>query len=108
MAKREMKTKTTEEQIAEETTVETPVVEEKCEDVSNTEAKAEPMSFGTVTGCSRLNVRKKPNIKAEVIKEINANDKVTIFPDKSNKDWYYVRVTGTIEGFCMKKFITIK
>lgn len=108
MAKREMKTKTTEEQIVEETTVETPVVEEKCEDVLKTETEEIKPLIGIVNWCSRLNIRKKPNIKAEVIKVINANDKVTIFADKSNKDWYCVRVTDTIEGFCMKKFITIK
>lgn len=99
MAKREMKTVKTEEQIVEETVVETPKAEEELIEVKT--------SFGIVTGCSRLNVRKKPNEKADVIKVINANDKVMIFDDESTKDWYKVTVSG-VEGFCMKRFITIK
>lgn len=108
MAKREMKTKTTEEQIIEETTVEASVAEKKCEDVLRVEASEVKTSVGVVTGCTRLNIRKKPNVKAEVIKVINANDKITIFDDKSNKDWYCIHAGYKTEGFCMKKFITIK
>ena len=98
MAKREMKTVKAEEQIVEETTVETPVVEVE-------EPKA---LIGVVTGCTRLNVRKKPNVKADVVKVIDAKDEVQIFENESNKEWYWVVTKDETTGFCMKKFITVK
>lgn len=104
MAKREMKTVKTEEVNVEEMINETvaPEVEEKVEEVTP------KSSFGIVTGCSKLNVRVKPNIKATVASVIDANTEVIVNLDESTKDWYKVMVKGVNDGFCMKKFITIK
>ena len=102
MAKREMKTVKNEEVINE---VVTPEVEETVEEVIDTPT---PKTFkGVVSGCSKLNVRKKANLKADVLTVINAKAEVTVYPEDSTKDWYKVNING-VEGFCMKKFITIK
>lgn len=60
---------------------------------------------GTVVGCAKLNVRVKPNIYAAVVNVIDANDKVVIDTDESVKDWYKVRTTNGIIGFCMRKYV---
>lgn len=100
MAKREMKTVKKEEKI-DELQITHYEVEEKVEDVTP------KILLGVVTDCSKLNVRKKANIKSEVASVINAKTEVTVYPDESTKDWYKVKVNDVI-GFCMKKFIKIK
>lgn len=105
MAKREMKTVKTEETKIEE------MVEETVEEVVIPEVKekVEPKTLrGIVTGCSKLNVRIKANVKADVVSVIDAKTEVVVYPDESTKDWYKVLIKGVNEGFCMKKFITIK
>lgn len=98
MAKREMKTTKKEDVINEAVT---PEVEEKVEEVT-------PKTLvGVVTDCAKLNVRKKADVKADVIAVIDAKTEVTVNTDESVKDWYKVNVKG-VDGFCMKKFITIK
>lgn len=62
---------------------------------------------GFVANCPKLNVRKTPSLKADVVEVISANTKVIIDEAKSTADWYKVRVKGT-DGFCMKKYITVK
>lgn len=101
MAKREMKTVKTEENKIEETINETVIPEVEKEITPKT-------VLGIVTGCSKLNVRVKANIKATVASVIDAKTEVVVYPDESTKDWYKVVIKGVNEGFCMKKFITIK
>lgn len=52
-----------------------------------------------------LNVR---DSKANVISEIDKGTKVVIDVNESNDEFYKVRLASGIEGFCMKKYITIK
>lgn len=96
MAKREMKTANTiENELVEnvEATVEEPVME--------------PIT-GVVIGCNKLNVRKKPGLKSEVVTVINAKTKLTINLEESAKDWYKVTVKPGVEGYCMKKYVKTK
>jgi uncharacterized protein YgiM (DUF1202 family) len=85
-------------EVEETVAVETPVVEEPVV------VPAEPV-FGAVV-CDKLNVRKKPNISAEVLLKINRGTKVKIDTEKSTKEWYKV-VTKGVDGYCMKKFIEL-
>lgn len=78
-----------------------PKVEPKIE-----EKPVKPLS-GLVVNCKKLNVRKSPDLKADVLTVIDAKAKVVIDESKSTEDWYKVRVKG-IDGFCMKKYITVK
>ena len=105
MAKREMKTTNTEvetnnaeqEESAPEVTTET----------TNTEVETVAPVEGVVIDCSKLNIRKKPSIKAAVIDAIKVNTKVSIDTAKSTDEWFKVTV-GDIQGFCMKKYIKTK
>lgn len=75
-----------------------------------TEAEAvnEPCTdFGIVTDCLYLNVRKRPDINADVAAVIDALTQVVVDLDASTEDFYKVATSDRIEGFCMKKYITL-
>lgn len=63
---------------------------------------------GIVSGCNKLYVRKQPFKSAADISMIDAGTKVTIEIDKSTTDWYRVRTESGVNGYCMKKFITVE
>lgn len=63
---------------------------------------------GIVTDCNRLNVRKEPDAKAEIAIVIDAATDLTIFEEESTEDFYKVRTADGVEGYCMKRFVTIK
>lgn len=82
-------------------TPQTPVVEQP---------KSEPpkATVGVVTGCAKLNVREAANADADVVCVISEGSDVTINRIKSTVDFYAVCTAAGIEGYCMKKFITVK
>lgn len=66
---------------------------------------------GTVANCTKLNVRTKPSLTANVITVVNAGEKLWIDPAKSNREWFYVAIDNGNQGYngyCMKKFVTAK
>lgn len=67
-----------------------------------------PAKIGVVTGCIKLNVRKKPDVKADVVCEIVCLSEVVVDEEASTSDFYKVYTVSGVDGFCMKKFITIK
>ena len=67
---------------------------------------AEPIT-GIVTNCVRLNIREAPIITAKILSEVNINSKLIIDEPESTEEWLKVYTETGIEGFCMKKFITI-
>ena len=76
-------------------------------DISVTETKpAEPIT-GIVTNCVRLNVHEAPIITAKILSEVDVNSKLMIDETESTEEWFKVYTETGIEGFCMKKFITI-
>lgn len=93
-------------------TEETPVETEATETVEETPVAEEPQKeavvVGVVTGCSRLNVRKGPSTNTASIAVIEALDEVEVFENRSTDAFYRVRIASGVEGFCMKKFISIK
>lgn len=93
--------------------VEMEILEEEGTDVAPDTEPVEEVApktetLGEVIDCYKLNVRKKPNIKANVITEIAKGTKVIVDVDGSAKDWYKVTVSAGVEGFCMKKFIKLE
>lgn len=91
-----------EEEVVEtvEETIEEPVVEETVEEV--------PVSLtGVVSGCKKLNVRKLPSPYEEVLCVLNEKTKVEIDEVNSTEDFYKVTTVSGVEGYCMKKFITV-
>jgi uncharacterized protein YgiM (DUF1202 family) len=87
-----------------------------CEPVAETikpvETKEELKTVvGAVANCTKLNVRSKPSLSANVVTVVNAGEKLTIDPAKSNRDWFYVTVDNGNQGYngyCMKKFVSAK
>ena len=80
--------------------------------IETVETKEVPKTVtGTVANCTKLNVRTKPSLTADVVTVITAGEKVTINVDKSNREWFCVAVDNGehgYNGYCMKKFITAK
>lgn len=75
-----------------------------------TEAEAvdEPHTdFGIVTNCLYLNVRKRPDINADVAVVIDALTQVVVDLDASTEDFYKVATSDGVEGFCMRKYIAL-
>lgn len=63
---------------------------------------------GTVTGCSKLNVRTKPTIDAEVAIVLNGDSEIEIDPARSTNEWLKITTAAGVEGFCMRKFVNVK
>ena len=82
--------------------------EVKMESETTIEAVPETPKVGTVTGCAKLNVRRKPAAGAEVVSVIDAGTVVEIDEAKSTAEWYKVIVPAVNEGYCMRKFITVQ
>lgn len=82
-----------------ETVSEEPVVE--------TEVVKEPV-IGLVSGCGKLNIRTKPTTSSDVVYEAVLKSELVIDLDKSTNDWYNVCTPAGVEGYCMKKFVTLK
>lgn len=64
--------------------------------------------IGVVTECTRLNVRKLPNQKAEVLIILDFATEVMVKEYNKNPDWVKVLTKTGVEGYCMKKFINTK
>lgn len=70
-------------------------------------APAEPV-FGTVTGCKKLNIRTKPVVNPNNIATVvDVETELMIDSDEETGDWYKVMAPNAVEGFCMKKFVTL-
>ena len=80
---------------------ETPIETESVES-----AKPEPIE-GTV-GCEKLYVRSDATIDSEPVGIINRGSKVFIYEDESTKEFYKVCTATGLEGYCMKKFISVQ
>lgn len=85
--------------------VEEIVVEEpKIEEV--TVEESEPI-IGIVTDCTKLNVREQPSKTADILGVISAATELVIIEEESTEDYYKICTSAGLEGYCMKKFITI-
>lgn len=75
---------------------------------SEMEAVEEPHTVsGIVTNCICLNVRKQPDIHADVAVVIDALTQVSVDLDASTEDFYKVTTSDGADGFCMRKYIAL-
>ncbi len=87
-------------------------IEAPTEPVAETvEEKVTPAKIvtGVVTGCVKLNVRNNPSDKAHVECIIDKGTEVIV--EGEDNGFYFVRKDNTTHGFngwCMKKYISIK
>lgn len=65
---------------------------------------------GVVSGCDKLNVRSADNKEASVLCILDKDSIVSVDISNSNPAnmFYKVITPAGVEGYCMKKFITIK
>ncbi len=97
---------------AQETIID-PVVEEEAGQAQETveespKVKEAAKTVGYVDNCECLRVRKESNVDSEELCVINKLSKVVIDLDNSTEYFYKVTTSDGVEGYCMKKFITIK
>ena len=63
--------------------------------------------IGVVSGCAKLNIRKEPNITSEPVCIVPEKSVLLIDQDLSTEEWYKVYTEAGMEGFCMKKYVTV-
>ena len=81
-------------------------VEKETKEEMAVEVIEEPaVFFGTVTNCSKLNVRSGKNIKSAVLEVIDCGSEVEI-TDRYD-GWYGVVTANQTKGFCMREYIKI-
>ena len=86
--------------------VENPIEETPIETEPIEPAKPEPIE-GTV-GCEKLNVRSDATVDSEPVGVIARDSKVFIYEDESTEEFYKVCTATGLEGYCMKKFISVQ
>lgn len=93
-------------------------VEIVTEDIQTVEVEQEPKIeepkieepkpiTGVVTDCLKLNVRERPNTTAAILGVITAATELIIIEEESTADFYKICTSAGLEGYCMKKFVTI-
>lgn len=82
-------------------------VEEIVEEIVE-ESVPEPMPVeGVVSGCEKLYVRSEASTESEPLGVIKCDTNVRIYESESTDDFYSVCTETGLEGFCMKKFISV-
>lgn len=66
------------------------------------------LKIGKVSDCKKLNVRKFPDTSATLVGVIDEGAEVMIDKDASTLMFYKVCTEYGVEGYCMKKFITVE
>ena len=94
------KTETVEqvENLIEETPIETEPVEQPIE----------PEPVEGVVDCAKLNVRSDATVDSEPVGIIDKDAKVFVYEDESTEEFYKVCTATGLEGYCMKKFISVQ
>lgn len=69
--------------------------------------KTEAMLTG-VSNCLRLGIYSEPDLDSEIICKVRYLTELEIDLNNSTDDFYKVYTAIGAEGFCLKKFITIK
>ena len=83
-------------------------VEQVSDEVVEEVVELKPM-IGVVANCAKLNVRKKPSLNSEAVAVLDAGVEVGIAIDESANDFYKIYyLADAVEGYCMKKYITVK
>lgn len=96
-----------EEMIAKNEEIVQAVADEIVEEIVN--PKVEEIVNGYVSGCKRLNVRSKASKDSLILCVINENAEVLVHrTETESSEFYKVRTSSGVEGYCMKKFITIE
>lgn len=94
------------EKISEVQEIDVPITEKVCQEVEEIQKV-----IGIVSGCEMLNVRNEPSIDSDIVNVIPKGLEVEVDYSNSTADFYKVKLPVEFldaNGYCMKKFITIK
>ena len=86
--------------------VENPIEETPIETEPIEPAKPEPIEG--VVGCEKLYVRSDATVDSEPVGVITRDSKVFVYEDESTEEFYKVCTATGLEGYCMKKFISVQ
>ena len=64
--------------------------------------------IGVVVECSSLNIRSKSSTNSEIIATVKAGTELLINEDESVSEWFKVCTEAGIEGFCMRKYVSVE
>lgn len=64
--------------------------------------------IGYVSGCEKLNLRKEASKDSSVVTILYKYAELQIDESKSTEEFYKVTTLAGIEGYCMKKFISVR
>lgn len=89
------------------------VVETVTEDIIETVEEPVEETPETLIGVvsvngKQLNIRKEPSTNSDRVSVVEDGTVLMIEPDKSSEDWFKIYTEAGVEGFCMKKFVTLK
>ena len=85
----------------------TEVIDEVEDVVTEVEEDTPEVVKGVVVGCTKLNIRKEPNSSSVVVGTVATSTEMVLDETESTDDFYKVCTAAGVEGFCMKKFISI-
>lgn len=94
------------ETVAEPTT-ETVFIDGRSLTIDDTTMHEHEPTIGVVTDCLKLNVRDEANPTAMIVGTINASTELVVDLAESTDEFYKIITSAGVEGYCMKKFITI-
>lgn len=75
--------------------------------IERSKVKSRTLEKGIVN-CWALNVREEPRPDASIIGTVNQSSEVMVNDNESTDEFYKVCTAAGVEGFCMKKYITVQ
>lgn len=66
------------------------------------------LTFGVIFNCVTLNIRESADKDSESLCIAKSGTELMVDLAKSTDDWYHVYTPEGAEGFCMKKFVSLK
>lgn len=67
-----------------------------------------PEAIDGVVNCTKLYVRSDATVDSEPVGIIDRGSEVFIYEDESTEEFYKVCAATGLEGYCMKKFISVQ
>ena len=92
-------------EIVEEAVVTADEVDEEVVENANGEPSKSKTIIGSVTDCKLLNVRREPNMAANILTRIEEGETVRILDEMNG--FYKVQTNKGIIGFCMWNYINL-
>lgn len=67
-----------------------------------------PKTSFSIVNCSRLNIRKRPDIDSDPLCVVEKDCKLKVDSNYQNDDWIKVTTPDGVSGYCMLKFVDLK